>query len=228
MSESDHMSTAYTPATQSSRMTVKRYPHRGSYDRETVNAILDEALICHVGFVADGSPFVIPTIHARVDDVLYFHGSPASRMMRLMKKGAEVCVTATLVDGIVAARSAFNHSLGFRSAMVIGQARLVDSPKERAIALEAITNAVLPGRWAEARLPSRNEDKGTLLVAVPIEEFSAKIRGNEVSDEPEDYDLPIWAGAIPLSVIAGAAEPDPKLADGIEIPESVRRFVDGE
>ncbi|MEA3502312.1 MAG: pyridoxamine 5'-phosphate oxidase family protein [Actinomycetota bacterium] len=221
------MSTADTPAPQSSRMTVNRSPHRGHYDRETVDAIFDEALICHVGFVAAGSPFVIPTIHARVGDLLYFHGSPASRMMRLMKKGIEVCVTATLVDGIVAARSVFNHSLGFRSAMVIGPARLVDSPEERAIALEAITNAVLPGRWAEARPPSRNEDKGTLVVAVPIEEFSAKIRGNEVSDEPEDYDLPIWAGAIPLSTLAGAAEPDPRLAEGIDIPESVRRFVDG-
>ncbi|MEA2024053.1 MAG: pyridoxamine 5'-phosphate oxidase family protein [Actinomycetota bacterium] len=219
------MSAEGTPPTPSPRMTVKRSPHRGHYDRETVNAILDEALICHVGFIADGSPFVIPTIHARVDDTLYFHGSPATRMMRLMKKGVEVCVTATLVDGIVAARSVFNHSLGFRSAMVIGPARLVDSPDERAIALEAITEAVLPGRWAEARPPTRNEDKGTLVVAVPIEEFSAKVRGNEVSDEPEDYELPIWAGAIPLATLVGAPEPDPRLADGIEIPESVRQFT---
>ncbi|MCL1693826.1 MAG: pyridoxamine 5'-phosphate oxidase family protein [Actinomycetia bacterium] len=222
------MSAAEVPATQSARTTVRRSAHRGHYDRETVNAIFDEALICHVAFVADGSPFAIPTIHARVDDILYFHGSPASRMMRLMKKGAEVCVTATLVDGIVAARSAFNHSMGFRSAMVIGSARLVDSPEEREVAFEAITDAVLPGRWAEARQPSRNEDKGTLLVAVPIEEFSAKIRGNDVSDETEDYELPIWAGSIPLSIVAGEAEPDPRLPDGIEIPESVRRFIDGE
>ena len=222
------MSTAGNPSGPSQRMTVKRNPHRGHYDRETVNAIFDEALICHVAFVADGSPFAIPTIHARVDDVLYFHGSTATRMMRLMKKGAEVCVTATLVDGIVAARSVFNHSLGFRSAMVIGPARLVDSPDERTLALEAITDAVLPGRWAEARPPSRNEDKATLVVAVPIEEFSAKVRGNEVTDEPEDYDLPIWAGSVPLSTLVGAAEPDPKLADGIEIPESIRRFTGAE
>jgi len=190
-----------------------------------VNAILDEALTCHVGFVADGSPFVIPTIHARVDDVLYFHGSPATRMMRLMKKGAEVCVTATLVDSIVVARSAFNHSLGFRSAVVIGPARLVESPEERAVALEAITEAVLPGRWDEARHPTRNEDKGTLVVAVQIDEFSAKIRGSQVADEPEDYDLPIWAGSIPLSTRIGAAEPDPVLIEGIDVPESVRRFT---
>lgn len=219
------MSNASAPSPQSPRTTVKRNPHRGHYDRETVNAILDEALTCHVGFIADGSPFVIPTIHARVNDTLYFHGSPATRMMRLMKKGTEVCVTATLVDGIVAARSVFNHSLGFRSAMVIGPARLVDSPDERAIALEAITDAVLPGRWAEARPPSRNEDKGTLVVAVPIEEYSAKVRGTEVADEPEDYDLPIWAGAIPLATVAGAPQPDPRLSDGIEIPASVRRFT---
>jgi len=190
-----------------------------------VNAILDEALICHVGFVADGSPFVIPTIHARVDDVLYFHGSPVSRMLRLMKQGAEVCVTATLVDSIVVARSVFNHSLGFRSAMVIGPARLVDSPDERAIALEAITEAVLPGRWDEARHPTRNEDKGTLVVAVQIDEFSAKTRGSEVNDETEDYGLPIWAGSIPISTRVGSAEPDPALAAGIDIPESVRRFT---
>ena len=219
------MSSTETPPAPSSRTTVKRSPHRGRYDRETVNAIFDEALICHVGFVADGSPFVIPTIHARVGDILYFHGSPASRMLRLMKKGAEVCVTATLVDGIVAARSVFNHSLGFRSAMVIGQARLVDDPDESTIALEAITEAVLPGRWAEARPPSRNEDKGTLIVAVPIDEYSAKVRGNEVSDEPEDYDLPIWAGAIPLSATAGAPEPDDRNLKGVEIPESVKAFV---
>ena len=220
------MSTADNGPAPSPRMTVKRSPHRGHYDRETVNAILDEAIICHVGFIADGSPFVIPTIHARVDDMLYFHGSPATRMMRLMKKGAEVCVTATLVDGIVAARSVFNHSLGFRSAVVIGPARLVDSLGERATALEAITDAVLPGRWTEARPPSRNEDKGTLVVAVSIDEFSAKIRGNEVDDEADDYDLPIWAGAIPLSTVAGTPEPDGRLLDGVEIPESVKQFVE--
>jgi nitroimidazol reductase NimA-like FMN-containing flavoprotein (pyridoxamine 5'-phosphate oxidase superfamily) len=206
-------------------MTVKRNPHRGHYDRDTVNAIFDEALTCHVGFIADGSPFVIPTIHARVGDVLYFHGSPATRMMRLMKEGVEVCVTATLVDSIVVARSAFNHSLGFRSAMVVGRARPVDDPEERMVAFEAIINAALPGRWTEARPPSRNEDRATMLVAVPIEEFSAKVRGSQVSDEPEDYDLPIWAGAIPLSTVVGAAEPDPKLADDVPLPESVRRFT---
>jgi nitroimidazol reductase NimA-like FMN-containing flavoprotein (pyridoxamine 5'-phosphate oxidase superfamily) len=213
------------PTPSSGRTTVKRNPHRGRYDRETVDAIFDDALICHVGFVADGAPFVIPTIHARVGDVLYFHGSPASRMLRLMKKGAEVCVTATLVDSIVVARSVFNHSLGFRSAMVIGPARVVDSPDEKTLALEAITEAVLPGRWEEARHPTRNEDKGTLVVAVDIEEFSAKVRGDHVADEPADYDLPIWAGSIPLTTRIGAPVPDPELVDGIDVPGSVRRFT---
>ena len=222
------MSTADTPTTQSSRTTVRRSKHKARYERETVDSIFDEALICHVGFVADGSPFVIPTIHARVGDILYFHGSPASRMLRLMKRDAEVTVTATLLDGIVVARSAFHHSMHYRSAMVFGAARIVDSPDERTVALEAITNAALSGRWDEARLPSRNEDKGTLVVAVAIEEYSAKVSYQDVGDEEEDYELPIWAGVIPLSIVAGAAEPDPRLAEGIDIPESVRRVVEGE
>jgi nitroimidazol reductase NimA-like FMN-containing flavoprotein (pyridoxamine 5'-phosphate oxidase superfamily) len=209
------------------RTRVKRAREKARYDREIVDEIFDEALICHIGFIADGSPFVIPTIHARVGDTLYFHGSPASRMLRLMKKGADVTVTATLLDGIVAARSVFHHSMHYRSAMVFGTARLVDSPEERTIALQAIANAALPGRWSEARLPSRSEDKGTLVVAVPIEEYSAKISENDIGDEPEDYDLPIWAGVIPLSIVPGVPEPDDRLAEGIEIPNSVRRFIEG-
>jgi hypothetical protein len=211
--------------TSTARTRVKRAKDKARYDRGIVDEIFDEALICHVGFVDGGSPLVIPTIHARVGDVLYFHGSPASRMLRLMKRGAEVTVTATLLDGIVAARSVFHHSMHYRSAMVFGTARIVDSPEERTVALEAITNAALPGRWDEARLPSRNEDKGTLVVAVPIEEHSAKVSGNDVGDEPEDYDLPIWAGVIPLSILAGAVEPDGRLIDGVDVPESVKQFV---
>ncbi|MCJ7781475.1 MAG: pyridoxamine 5'-phosphate oxidase family protein [Acidimicrobiia bacterium] len=209
------------------RTRVKRAREKARYDREIVDEIFDEALICHVGFIADGSPFAIPTIHARVGDTLYFHGSPASRMLRQMKKGAEVTVTATLLDGIVAARSVFHHSMHYRSAMVFGTARIVDSPEERTIALKAIANAALPGRWSEARLPSRSEDEGTLVVAVPIEEYSAKISENDVGDEPEDYDLPIWAGVIPLSIVPGVPEPDDRLAEGIEIPNSVKRFIEG-
>ncbi len=219
------MSNVDNPPGPTPRATVKRAPHKARYGRETVDEIFDEALFCHVGFVDNGSPFVIPTIHARVDDVLYFHGSPASRMLRLMKKGAEVTVTATLLDGIVAARSAFHHSMHYRSAMVFGTTRVVDSSEERMIALEAITNAALPGRWSEARLPTRNEDKGTLVVAVPMDEFSAKVSDLDVDDEPEDYDLPIWAGVIPLSLVPGTPKPDDRLPEGIEIPESVRQFL---
>jgi len=204
---------------------VRRIPEKARYDRATVDAILDEALICHVGFIQDDAPFVIPTIHARVGEVLYFHGLPASRMMRLMKQGAQVTVTATILDGIVAARSVFHHSMHYRSVMVMASARLVDDPEERAVAFEAITEAVLPGRWSEARHPSAKEDKGTLLVAVPIDEFSAKVSEKDVGDEPEDYALPIWAGVIPLTLTPGTPEPDPLNLDGVEIPDSVRRFV---
>jgi nitroimidazol reductase NimA-like FMN-containing flavoprotein (pyridoxamine 5'-phosphate oxidase superfamily) len=219
------MSTAASPTAPTSRTTVKRIPDRARFDIETVNEVFDEALICHVGFVADGSPFVIPTIHARVGDVLYFHGSPASRMLRQMKKGTEVTVTATIVDGIIAARSSFHHSMRYRSAMVFGESRVVDDPEERSIALEAVTNAVLPGRWSEAREPSIKEYKGTLLVAVPIEEYSAKVNDGNVDDEQEDYDLPIWAGVIPLSIVPGTPVPDEGLPRDMEFPESVRRLI---
>ncbi len=212
-------------AASTPRTVVNRIPDRARYDRDVVNAVFDEALICHVGFVVDDSPFVIPTIHARVSDILYFHGSPASRMLRLMRKGAEVTVTATLVDAIIAARSAFHHSMRYRSAMVFGQTRVVEDPEERLVAFEAITNAVLPGRWSEARSPTRKEDRGTLLIAVPIEEYSAKVNDGNVGDEPEDYDLPIWAGVIPLSITPGTPIPDDGLAEDIEIPESVQRFT---
>ena len=210
---------------RSERTRVKRIPEKADYDRATADAILDEALICHVGFIQDDAPFVIPTIHARVGGTLYFHGSPASRMMRLMKRGAQVTVTATILDGIVAARSVFHHSMHYRSAMVMGEARVVDDPEERAVAFEAITEAILPGRWTEARHPSPKEDKGTLLVAVPIDEFSAKVSEKDVGDEPEDYALPIWAGVIPLTLTPGTPEPDARNLDGVDVPPSVRRFV---
>ncbi len=207
------------------RTRIRRSPEKADYDRSTVNAVFDEALICHVGFIQDGAPFVIPTIHARVADMLYFHGSAASRMLRLMKAGAQVTVTATIVDGVVVARSVFHHSMHYRSAVVMGAARVVDTPTEREIAFEAITDAVLPGRWLEARHPSRNEDEGTLLVALPIQEYSAKISANDVGDEPEDYDLEIWAGVIPLSLVPGAPESDERNLPGVDVPDSVRRFV---
>ncbi len=209
------------------RTRVRRLPERGAYERETLNAILDEAPICHVGFVQNAQPFVIPTIHARYGDIIYFHGSPASRMLRLMKDGTTVCVTATIVDGVVAARSVFHHSMNYRSAVVLGTTRLVDDQAERLRAMEVVTEHVLPGRWAEARHPSDVEAKGTLLVAVLIEEFSVKIRTGPPVDDEEDYQLPIWAGVIPLSTAIHYPEPDPLLRDGIEVSESVTRFSSG-
>jgi nitroimidazol reductase NimA-like FMN-containing flavoprotein (pyridoxamine 5'-phosphate oxidase superfamily) len=209
------------------RSRIHRHPERGHYDRETVDQILDEAPVCHVGFVADDHPVVIPTIHARVGDVLYLHGSPASRMLRLIGGGASVCVTATIVDGIVAARSVFHHSLNYRSVVIFGSARLVTAEKERWGAFRAITEHVLPGRWDEARHPNRNEDKGTMIVAVPIDEASAKVRTGPPGDADDDYELPIWAGVIPLAVTAGVPQADPRLAPGIGISRSVAGYRQG-
>jgi hypothetical protein len=209
----------------SERTRVRSLPERGVYDREALDAILDEALICHVGFIDDGDPQVIPTIHARDGDVLFFHGSPASRMLRLLKKGRPVSINVTIVDGIVAARSVFHHSMNYRSAVVFGTPRIVDDDGERLRAMEVITEHVLPGRWSEARHPSATESKGTLVVAVPIDEFSVKTRSGPPGDDEADYDLPIWAGVIPLAMIAGEPEPDPRLGEGIEVTESVVRYV---
>lgn len=209
----------------SERTRVKRLPERGGYDRAALDAILDEALICHVGFVQDGQPFVIPTIHARVADTIYFHGSPASRMLRLMKRGAPVCVTATILDGIVAARSVFHHSMNYRSAVVLGEARLVEDENERLRAMEAVTEHVIPGRWGEARHPSELESKGTLLAAVAISEFSVKVRSGPPGDEEDDYALPTWAGVVPMTLRPGAPIPDPMLGEGIEVDVSVERLV---
>lgn len=208
----------------SERTTLKRLPERGDYERAALNAILDEALICHVGFLQDDQPFVIPTIHARDGDTIYFHGSPASRMLRLMKGGAPVCVTATIIDGIVAARSVFHHSMNYRSAVVLGEARVVDDDDERLHAMELVTEHVLPGRWDEARHPNRSEHKGTLLAALPISEFSVKTRSGPPGDDEDDYALPIWAGVIPLALQPGPPEPDPLLQEGIEMPHSVNGF----
>jgi nitroimidazol reductase NimA-like FMN-containing flavoprotein (pyridoxamine 5'-phosphate oxidase superfamily) len=209
----------------SERVRVRRLPERGAYDREALDAIVDEALICHVGFIDDGEPYVIPTILARDGDLIYLHGSPASRMLRLLKQGTRVSINLTIVDGIVAARSVFHHSMNYRSAVVFGTPRIVDDDEERLRAMELITEHVLPGRWSEARHPSAVESKGTLLVAVPIDEFSVKTRTGPPGDDEADYGLPIWAGVIPLSMTAGAPEPDPRLGAGIDVAESVARYV---
>jgi nitroimidazol reductase NimA-like FMN-containing flavoprotein (pyridoxamine 5'-phosphate oxidase superfamily) len=209
------------------RSRVRRLPERGRYDRDIIEEILDEALICHVGFVVDDVPYVIPTIHARVGSTLYFHGSPASRMLRFLEKGAMVSATATIVDGLVVARALFHHSMNYRSVVVFGVPRLVDDPEERAVAFRAITEHVLPGRWDEARRPNPKEDRGTLIVAMEIDEASAKVRSGPPGDDEEDYALDIWAGVIPLTVTAGDPEPDPRLKTGVEVPESVRGYPAG-
>ncbi|MDH3606859.1 MAG: pyridoxamine 5'-phosphate oxidase family protein [Acidimicrobiia bacterium] len=209
----------------SKRSEVRRLPERGDYDPQTINSILDEALICHVGFVADeGYPVVIPTIHARSGGTLYLHGSPASRMLRSVKNGAEVCVTVTIVDGLVLARSVFHHSMNYRSVVIFGRPREVDDPDEKMRALEAVTEHVAHGRWADARLPNDLEFKGTTVLAIAIDETSAKIRTGPPGDDDEDYELPIWAGVVPVATTFGTAIEDPALRDGIEAPGYVTDY----
>jgi nitroimidazol reductase NimA-like FMN-containing flavoprotein (pyridoxamine 5'-phosphate oxidase superfamily) len=197
---------------------VRRHPERGVYEREAIAAILDEALFCHVGFVVDGQPFVIPTIHARAGDVLYLHGSPASRLLRTLAGGADVCVTATLLDGLVLARSVYNHSMNYRSAVVLGRARAVDDRDEKLAALEAIVEHVVPGRWQDARRPNEKELAATTVLALALDQASAKVRSGPPKDFDDDVELPIWAGVIPLSLVAGVAETDASVPDGVALP----------
>jgi len=206
------------------RTRVRRVPARGAYERETIDAILDETLISHVGFVHDGQPVVIPTLHARVGDRLYLHGSAASRMLRTLERGVPVCATATLVDGLVLARSAFHHSINYRSVVVFGQATLVEPEDERLKALERFTEKLVPGRWPEVRPPSRQELKGTKVLALPLDEASAKVRSGPPIDDEEDYELPVWAGVLPMRTVVEDPEPDPRLDPATEPPAHVARW----
>ena len=208
-----------------SRTTLRRLPDRGRFDRPTVYAILDEALNCHVGFAADGQPFVIPTIHARVEDHLYVHGSAASRMLKTLKGGVPVCLTVTLLDGLVLARSAFHHSMNYRSVMVLGDAQAVTDETEKWDALEAIVEHVAPGRWAEVREPSAKEMAGTLVLRLPIEEASAKVRTGPPIDDEEDYALECWAGVLPMRLVPGTPVPDPRLPEGRPVAPSVAAYA---
>jgi hypothetical protein len=183
------------------RIRVKREPHRGRYDRETIDAILDEALICHLGFEVEGQPYVIPTLHARVGDRLYVHGSSASRMLRHAASGARMCATVTIFDGLVVARSVFNHSVNYRSVVVFGTAAAVEGDEKRT-ALRALTEQLAPGRWEEAREPTDIELKATAILSLPLDEASAKVRSGPEEDEPEDRDLPVWAGVVPVHLTA--------------------------
>jgi len=209
----------------SERTTVRRAAERADYDSATINSILDEALICHVGILsAAGHPVVIPTIHARRGDTLYIHGSPASRLLRSMKSGDEICVTVTLVDGLVVARSAFHNSMNYRSAVVFGAPRIVDDRKEKLAALELITDQLIDGRWAESRPVLEKEIKGTLVVALPLSEASAKVRTGGPIDDEDDYGFPVWAGVVPLQLTAGPPIDDYRLLDGIEPPPNVTHY----
>lgn len=212
------------PYTPTERTQVKRLPKRAVYDRAQVHAILDEGLICHVGFVVDGQPYVIPTGYARAGDQLYIHGSAASRMLRALGQGVPVCVTVTLLDGLVLARSAFHHSMNYRSVVVLGEARVVHDPEEKMTALGHFTNHIVPGRWDEVRLPNEPELKSTTVLALPLDEVSAKVRTGGPVDDEEDYGLPVWAGVIPLRPEVGEPAPDARLLPGAP-PVDRRRFA---
>ena len=211
----------------SARTTVKRHADRAVYERRTVEAILDEALYCHVAVVVDGSPRAIPTIHARVGDTLYIHGSNASRTLRAVKGGAELCVVVTLLDGLVLARSAFNHSMNYRSVMVYGAAREVTDADEKWEAQRALVDHVVPGRSTDARMPTEKEMRQTTILAMSLDEASAKVRSGDPIDAEEDYDLPIWSGVIPLRTVAESPIDDPRLIPGVEAPMYARRYRRG-
>jgi nitroimidazol reductase NimA-like FMN-containing flavoprotein (pyridoxamine 5'-phosphate oxidase superfamily) len=206
------------------RTQVKRLPDRGAYDAETVFKILDEGLICHVGFSVDGQPYVIPTGFARVEDTLYIHGSAASRMLRTLAEGVQVCVTVTLLDGLVLARSAFHHSMNYRSVVMLGRATPVSDAAEKIKALEAFTEHIVRGRWNDVRLPTEAELKATTVLALPLAEVSAKIRTGPPKDDAEDYDLPIWAGVVPLTITPAAPIADPRLKVGLETPAYAKKY----
>jgi uncharacterized protein len=209
----------------SERVRLRRKRERGSYDRDVIDAILDEALIAHLGIVdADGQPFVIPTLHARSGDLVYCHGSSASRTMRALAAGARVCLTVSLIDGLVLARSAMHHSANYRSAMLIGRASVVEDMDEKRAALKDVVEHIVPGRWDEVRAPTDNELRATSVLAIPIDEASAKVRDGGPTDDEEDYELAAWAGVIPLSSEPHTPEPDLRLRAGIVPPPYVSAY----
>jgi nitroimidazol reductase NimA-like FMN-containing flavoprotein (pyridoxamine 5'-phosphate oxidase superfamily) len=206
------------------RTRIVREPQRAVYDRATAYQILDEAFICHVGFAVEAQPYVIPTSYARKDDLLYIHGSAASRMLRQAATGIPLCVTVTLLDGLVLARSIFNHSMNYRSVIVLGTATAIEDREEKLTALRALSEHILPGRWKDTRQPNEQELKATSILQLPIEEFSAKIRQGPVVDDEEDYAFPAWAGIIPLSTISHPPLDDSRLLEGITAPEYAKEY----
>ena len=206
------------------RTRVRRLPERAVFDQGQIDAIVDEALICHVAFVHDDYPVVIPTIHARNGDVLYIHGSPAGRMLRNLKRGAQVCVNITIIDGLVMARAPFHSSMNYRSVVIFGEARFVADPDEKWEALRLITEHVAPGRWDDSRLPNDKETRATSVLALPMDEASAKVRTGPPDDDEADYELPLWAGVVPLQMVAGQPVDDPDLRVQVAVPDYLAHY----
>src|SRR5215813_4749783 len=209
----------------SERTRIVREPQRAVYDLEVIYKILDEGFVCHVGFTADGQTYVIPTMYARVGDAIYFHGSAASRMLRSVASGLNVCVTVTLADGLVLARSVFNHSMNYRSVVALGNAAIVNEEKEKLAALRAFTEKILPGRWNEARQPNQKELKATSILRLPLDEVSAKVRTGGVEDDAEDYALKVWAGIVPLRLVADPPLRDDRCDAKIPTPKYAEYFL---
>jgi nitroimidazol reductase NimA-like FMN-containing flavoprotein (pyridoxamine 5'-phosphate oxidase superfamily) len=206
------------------RTTLKRLPKRGIYDKELVYQILDEGFVCHVAFAVEGRPVVIPTGYARLDDDLFIHGSQASRMLRTLKTGVDVCVCVTLVDGLVLARSAFHHSINYRSVVMFGHATIVEEQQQKLAALVRFSEHVIPGRWDEVREPTDSELNATTVLRLPLVEASAKVRTGPPIDDEDDYELPVWAGVVPLRLVAGSPIPDPRLPNDIDPPDYVVKY----
>jgi uncharacterized protein len=213
------------PAPPSQRTRVRRMPARADYDRGAIDAILDEGMVAHVGFAVEGQPYVIPTLHARLEDRVYVHGSSASRMVRALTAGVPMCLTVTLLDGLVLARSAPHHSVNYRSAVVFGEAEAIDNPPEKMAAMEAFTERLIPGRWEQIRPPTAKELKAIGVLSLPLNEASAKVRTGPPLDEEEDYALDTWAGVIPLATFAGTPVADTRLDERIALPATVSDWV---
>jgi hypothetical protein len=206
------------------KTTITRLAKRGSYDTDTIYGILDESLFCHISYVFDNQPFIIPTGYCRIDDTIYLHGSVGSHFFREMAKGIEVCMAVSFIDGLVLARSVFHHSVNYRSVVIFGKTRLVENADEKWLALEKFTEHVMPGRWADARQPDTSEMKKTMVIAIKIEEASAKIRTGEPNDDDEDMALDVWAGVLPLVMTPQKPQPHSLLKSGIELPDYIKNY----
>ncbi len=204
------------------RSKINRLPSRGYYDKETINQIIDEALYCHVSFVHRNQPYIIPTIHARMGDSIVLHGAKGSRMLKHIAEGNEICIAITLMDGLVLARSVFHHSMNYRAVVIFGKGKLLENKVKKLEALKTITEHLIPGRWEDARKPNEKELNATTVVSIDIDEASAKIRTGPPKDDDEDYNLPVWAGVIPILQKFDSPENDPKLSEDIVLPNYIR------